>query len=74
MYQNLGNFIDEKWSNNTKEKISVVNPCNEELLGTIPSLERGKTLTKPYNPQKKQWRAGENFSLGEVKNNQKNCR
>ena len=63
MYQNLGNFIDGKWSNNTKEKISVVNPCNEELLGTIPSSKE-KDLDQPYNPQKKQWRAGEKLLLG----------
>ena len=52
MYQNLGNFIDGKWSNNTKEKISVVNPCNEELLGTIPSSKE-KDLDQALQSAKK---------------------
>ena len=29
MYENLGNFIDGQWSNNTKEKVEVFNPFNE---------------------------------------------
>ena len=29
MYSKLGNFIDGQWSNNTKEKIDVMNPFNE---------------------------------------------
>ena len=37
MYENLGNFIDGQWSNNTKEKLEVFNPFNEEVIGTIPS-------------------------------------
>ena len=37
MYENLGNFIDGKWSNNTKEKVEVFNPFNEEMIGRIPS-------------------------------------
>ena len=37
MYENLGNFIDGQWSNNTKEKVEVFNPFNEEVIGTIPS-------------------------------------
>ena len=37
MYENLGNFIDGKWSNNTKEKVEVFNPFNEEVIGSIPS-------------------------------------
>ncbi len=37
MYENLGNFIEGKWSNNTKDKVEVFNPFNEEVLGTIPS-------------------------------------
>ena len=36
MYSKLGNFIDGQWSNNTKEKIDVINPFNEEVLGQIP--------------------------------------
>ena len=52
MYQNLGNFIDGKWSNNTKEKINVVNPCNEELLGTIPSSKE-KDLDQALQSAKK---------------------
>lgn len=52
MYQNLGNFIDGKWSNNTKEKINVVNPCNEELLGTIPSSKE-KELDQALQSAKK---------------------
>ena len=52
MYQNLGNFIDGKWSNNTKEKITVVNPCNEELLGTIPSSKE-KDLDQALQSAKK---------------------
>ena len=37
MYENLGNFIDGKWSNSTKEKVEVFNPFNEEVIGSIPS-------------------------------------
>jgi succinate-semialdehyde dehydrogenase/glutarate-semialdehyde dehydrogenase len=36
MYNKLGNFINGEWSNNTKEKIQVINPFNEEVLGNIP--------------------------------------
>ena len=36
MYSKLGNFINGQWSNNTKEKIDVINPFNEEVLGQIP--------------------------------------
>ena len=37
MYENLGNFINGKWSNSTQDKVEVFNPFNEELLGLIPS-------------------------------------
>ena len=37
MYENLGNFIDGKWSNNTKEQVEVFNPFNAEVIGSIPS-------------------------------------
>ena len=36
MYNKLGNFINGEWNNNTKEKIQVINPFNEEVLGNIP--------------------------------------
>ena len=37
MYENLGNFINGKWSNSTQDKVEVFNPFNEEVLGLIPS-------------------------------------
>ena len=45
-----------------KKKLVLLTPVTG-MLGTIPSSKR-KTLTKPYNPQKKQWRAGEKLLLG----------
>ena len=36
MYNKLGNFINGQWSNVAKEKIQVINPFNEEILGHIP--------------------------------------
>ena len=36
MYNKMGNFINGSWSNNSKEKIDVINPFNEEVLGQIP--------------------------------------
>ena len=40
------------------------------MLGTIPSSKE-KDLDQALQSAKKEWRAGENFSLGEVKNNEK---
>ena len=36
MYQQFGNFINGKWSNNSENSIKVINPFNEEVLGSIP--------------------------------------
>ena len=36
MYSKMGNFINGSWNNNSKEKIDVINPFNEEVLGQIP--------------------------------------
>ena len=36
MYQQFGNFINGKWSNNSENNIKVINPFNEEVLGSIP--------------------------------------
>ena len=36
MYSKMGNFINGYWNNNSKEKIDVINPFNEEVLGQIP--------------------------------------
>lgn len=51
MYENLGNFIEGKWSNNTKDKVEVFNPFNEEVLGTIPSSTE-KELDEALNSAK----------------------
>ena len=36
MYNKFGNFINGVWNSASKDKIEVINPFNEEILGTIP--------------------------------------
>ena len=36
MYNKYGNFINGVWNSASKDKIQVINPFNEEILGTIP--------------------------------------
>ena len=73
MYENLGNFIDGQWSNNTKEKVEVFNPFNEEVIGTIPSSKE-KELDEALRSAKNAMENWKKLALGTIKNNKKNSR